>query len=373
MIKKIFGIFFLIVIFSSVIYADMVDSVSNELDLNSVLNTLEKYSNELDIYSIEEDLKEGRGIDYGKIGSILQDTFFYEIKENIKTFIQILIVIALMAVIKSLELDLNSSVSKVTSLVGFVVIITMLLKSYINILEIFKTSVTNITSIVEIVAPFMLAILIATGKIATSGVISTIVLFITSIIGVVVNYIVLPLLTLSVVFKIITNITDTVKLEKIGKLCNSTSIWVVSIIFALFLGVLELETSVTTSVDDVTVKVTQTAISNVIPVVGKFVSDSVEVVMGATEVIGKSIGVIGVVIIVISVISPISKLLICTIIYSLIEAFSEAIGADNKITNVISLFKEQYKTILGILFGVIITFIIGIGIIISILGKVSGT
>ena len=374
MYKKIIVIiFFIVLVIPSIVYADMLDNVSNELNLNSLLDTLEEYAPALDIYSMEENLKLGEGIDYGKIGNLIIDTLFKEIRINIKTLIQVLVIIVLMAIIKSIELDHDSTISKFVNLVGFVVIISMLLKNYIIVLESFKTAIKNTTSIVEIISPFMFAILIATGKIATSGITNTILLFVTSIIGVTVNYVIIPLLTIPIVFKIITNMTDVVKLDKLGKLCNSTSILILSIIFAIFLGVLELETSVTTSVDDVTVKVTQTAISNVIPVVGKFVSDSIEVVLGATEIIGKSLGVIGVIVIVMSVISPLFKLLSYTIMYSVIEAFSEALLADSKITNIISMFKEQYKVLLGILFGVMTTFIIALGIVISILGKVSGT
>lgn len=374
MYKKIIVIIFLLVlVMKSIVYADVMDNVSDELNLNSLLDSLEEYAPALDIYSMEEGLKSGEGIDYGKIGNLVIDTLFKEIRTNIKTLIQVLVVIVLMAIIKSIELDSDSTISKFVNLVGFVVIVSMLLKNYIVVLESFKTAIKNTTTIVEIISPFMLAILIATGKIATSGITNTILLFVTSIIGTTINYVVIPLLTLSIVFKIITNMTDVVKLDKLGKLCNSTSILILSIIFAIFLGILELETSVTTSVDDVTVKVAQTAISNVIPVVGKFVSDSIEVVLGATEVIGKSLGVIGVIVIVMAVISPLFKLLSYSIIYSVIEAFSEALLADSKITNVISMFKEQYKVILGILFGVMTTFIIAIGIVISILGKVSGT
>lgn len=374
MYKKIIVIiFFLVLVMKSIVYADVMDNVSDELNLNSLLDSLEEYAPSLDIYSMEEGLKSGEGIDYGKIGNLVIDTLFKEIRTNIKTLIQVLVIIVLMAIIKSIELDSDSTISKFVNLVGFVVIVSMLLKNYIVVLESFKTAIKNTTTIVEIISPFMLAILIATGKIATSGITNTILLFVTSIIGTTINYVVIPLLTLSIVFKIITNMTDVVKLDKLGKLCNSTSILILSIIFAIFLGILELETSVTTSVDDVTVKVAQTAISNVIPVVGKFVSDSIEVVLGATEVIGKSLGVIGVIVIVMTVISPLFKLLSYSIIYSVIEAFSEALLADSKITNVISMFKEQYKVILGILFGVMNTFIIAIGIVISILGKVSGT
>lgn len=371
MIKKIFLVFFLLIVGLNFIYASVTDNVAEELNLKSVLDSLDKYSN-IDIYATAQDLIDGNGIDYGVIGKLLTNTLFKEISMVIKHVISILIVIVLIAIANSFQLENNSSTIKLVELIGFVVIVTMLLKDYTLILQTFTKSVDKITAIVEIISPFMLAILIATGKIATSGIISSIVLFVTSLIGIIVNYVVISLLTLSIVFKIITNLSETIKLEKLGNLCKTTSIWIISIIFAVFLAVLELETSITTSVDGITVKVAQTAVSNVIPVVGKFVSDSMEVVMNSTQLVGKSVGVIGIVIMVVTVAIPLIKLTIYTTVYSLLEAFSEALLVSSKTSNIIGAFKEQYKVILGILFGIMTTFIIAIGIVISILGKVSG-
>ena len=357
---------------SSSIYAIDVNSVADELDMNSLIDTLKEYTDdEIDIEGIAQDLITGRGVDYGVIGNFVIEKLFYEIRIALKTTLSVLIVIIIMAIVKGIELEKDSTVAKVTSLVGFLVIVSMLLNSYFTIVKVFADTVGLLTSVMEIVSPFMLAILIATGEIVTSGIIGPILLFITSLIGVVITYIILPLLTASLVFKIISNMSDGIKVDKLSKMFSSTAMWTIGIIFTLFLGIMELEGSVTTSIDEVTVKTTQAAVSNLVPVVGKFVSDSLEVVMGASEIIGKAVGIIGIVVIIIGSLIPIIKIILCSFMCFILSAFSELLNTDSKITNLCESMSKQYKTLLGIMIGVIITFVIGIGIVINLMGKVA--
>lgn len=357
---------------SSSIYAIDVNSVADELDMNSLIDTLKEYTDdEIDIEGIAQDLITGRGVDYGVIGNFVIEKLFYEIRIALKTTLSVLIVIIIMAIVKGIELEKDSTVAKVTSLVGFLVIVSMLLNSYFTIVKVFADTVGLLTSVMEIVSPFMLAILIATGEIVTSGIIGPILLFITSLIGVVITYIILPLLTASLVFKIISNMSDGIKVDKLSKMFSSTAMWTIGIIFTLFLGIMELEGSVTTSIDEVTVTTTQAAVSNLVPVVGKFVSDSLEVVMGASEIIGKAVGIIGIVVIIIGSLIPIIKIILCSFMCFILSAFSELLNTDSKITNLCESMSKQYKTLLGIMIGVIITFVIGIGIVINLMGKVA--
>lgn len=376
MLKKIFTIILIIAVLINLccsVYALGIDEVKEELDLNSLIDTLEEYTQaDIDIDSIANDLITGEGLDYGVIGNFIINKIFYELRIGLKSCVSILIILILMAIIKGLELEKDNTVSKVASLVGFLVIVTIALKSYLVMLKTFTDTVTTLTGIVEVVAPFMLGILIATGEITTSGIVGPVLLFVTSLVGVIVTYVIVPLLTCSLVLKIISNMSDTVNLDKLAKFFSSTSMWTLSVVFALFLGVMELESTVTTSIDEVAVKTTQAAVSNLVPVVGKFVADSLEVVMGATEIIGKAVGTIGIVILIIVSLVPIIKIVLHGVMYFIVSAVAELLNTDSKITDLCETMSKQYKTLLGIMLGVIVTFIIGIGIVINLMGKVGG-
>lgn len=371
-ITKIIIIFISIFFICSFVFATQVQDVKDELDMDEMIATLKEYvDDDIDIQILADQMLNKEGADYGIIGKFLLNKLLYEIRVGIKACITILIVVILMAIVKGIELEKDSSVSKVTSLVGLFSIVSIILKSYYSLINVFLDTITTLTSIMEIISPFMLAILMATGEITTSGIIGPVLLFITSLIGTLVSFVILPLLNASLVLKILSNMVERTNVNKLSKICSSLSMWIIGVVFACFLGVMELESTVTTSIDSVAIKTSQAAVSNLVPVVGKFVSDSLEVVLGASEVIGKTVGVIGIIVILITGLVPVIKILIFSIMYYILSAICELLNTDDKITNLCEAMSKQYKTMLGIMIGVMITFVIGIGIVINLMGKVA--
>ena len=357
------------------VHANTSDAIQKEIEnykLNDVINTLEEYVEDVNLDEVKQDLLEGNGIEISNFFNTIINMLFKEIKLELKTAVEILMVLVLLGLIKCLELE-KGSINKVINILSFLILTSIILKNYTNILTLFKNTITSITNITEIISPVILGILIATGEVVTSGIIGPVIMFLTSLVGVSISYIVLPLLNISLVFKIISSVSESVNLDKLGSFLSSSAVWIISIMFTIVLGVLGLETSVSTSVDEITVKTTQAAVSNLVPVVGKFVSDSTEIVMGATEVIGKAVGVIGMLVMFIVLLLPAIKILLIGAIYNFMSGISELMVKDSKTSGIIDMFAKQYNKLAGIMIGVGVTFIITIALAISLIGKAVGT
>ena len=357
------------------VHANTSDAIQKGIEnykLNDVINTLEEYVEDVNLYEVKQDLLEGNGIEISNFFNTIINMLFKEIKLELKTVVEILMVLVLLGLIKCLELE-KGSINKVINILSFLILTSIILKNYTNILTLFKNTITTITNITEIISPVILGILIATGEVVTSGIIGPVIMFLTSLVGVSISYIVLPLLNISLVFKIISSVSESVNLDKLGSFLSSSAVWIISIMFTIVLGVLGLETSVSTSVDEITVKTTQAAVSNLVPVVGKFVSDSTEIVMGATEVIGKAVGVIGMLVMFIVLLLPAIKILLIGAIYNFMSGISELMVKDSKTSGIIDMFAKQYNKLAGIMIGVGVTFIITIALAISLIGKAVGT
>ena len=357
------------------VHANTSDAIQKGIEnykLNDVINTLEEYVEDVKLDEVKQDLLEGNGIEISNFFNTIINMLFKEIKLELKTAVEILTVLVLLGLIKCLELE-KGSINKVINILSFLILTSIILKNYTNILTLFKNTITSITNITEIISPVILGILIATGEVVTSGIIGPVIMFLTSLVGVSISYIVLPLLNISLVFKIISSVSESVNLDKLGSFLSSSAVWIISIMFTIVLGVLGLETSVSTSVDEITVKTTQAAVSNLVPVVGKFVSDSTEIVMGATEVIGKAVGVIGMLVMFIVLLLPAIKILLIGAIYNFMSGISELMVKDSKTSGIIDMFAKQYNKLAGIMIGVGVTFIITIALAISLIGKAVGT
>lgn len=260
----------------------------------------------------------------------------------------------------------GSGVIQIADFVCFLSLSIIMITTFIQTVSTFKATCMTVTTLMQVISPFLMAVLIATGGITTTGIIQPLLLFISSFIGYIITNVIVPFLSISVAFNIINSLNSKVGLSKLSKMFSSSSTWIIGVVLTVFLGILSLETSITSSVDSLAIKTTSAAVSNFIPVVGKLFSDSFETVIGATKIVSKVGGTIGILAIICVMFIPVIKIIAVSVIYNLLSAVSEPICKDEKVLKVISNFASIYKTMSGILIGIAIIFVISIGIILNI-------
>lgn len=341
---------------------EYIDTINNSVN--------ENLGEEIDFKNIANELLNKNDIDHKNLFTKLLEIFASEVSSAIKGTVTIFIIVIIMAILSNLELDNKSDIARIAHLACFIVIATITVATFVQTVNMLKTTINTMGTLMQVISPFLLSVLIATGKISTTGIIQPLLLFLASSVGFIVTYFVIPLLSISVAFNVICSISENIRLEKLSKFFSNVSLWTIGVVLTVFLGVLSLETSLSSSVDSLSVKTTQAAVSNFVPVVGKFFSDSFEVVVGATKIIGKTGGIIGILGIVIVGIIPIFKITSIMVIYMLLAAFVEMITTDKLILKYLSGFVNVYKTMLGILIGVVILFVISTGIILNLVNSI---
>lgn len=341
---------------------EYVETINNSVNQN--------LGQEIDFKNIANELLNKNNINYKNIFTKLIEIFASELSSAIRGAITIFVIVIIMAILSNLELDNRSDITRIAHLACFIVIATITVTTFVQTISMIKSTITTIGTLIQVISPFLLAVLIATGKISSTGIIQPLLLFLASSVGFIVTYFVIPLLSISVAFNVICSISENIKLEKLSKLFSNISLWTIGVVLTFFLGVLSLETSLSSSVDSLSIKTTQAAVSNFVPVVGKFFSDSFEVVVGATKLIGNTGGIIGILGIIVVAIVPIFKIFSVMMIYMLLSALVEMITTDPLISKYLSGFANVYKTLLGVLIGVVILFVISTGIILNLVNSI---
>lgn len=133
----------------------------------------------------------------------------------------------------------------------------------------------------------------------------------------------------------------------------------------IFVGLLSLEGTLSSSVDGLTAKTAKVAVSNFIPVVGKVLGDSIDTVIGCASILKNAVGIVGVIIIIGICATPIIKLAIITITYHLGAALCQPI-ADEKIVKLLEQMGGTFKMLLAITCTVAIMLMIGITLVVKI-------
>ena len=103
------------------VHANISDAIQKGIEnykLNDVINTLEEYVEDVNLDEVKQDLLEGNGIEISNFFNAIINMLFKEIKLELKTAVEILMVLVLLGLIKCLELE-KGSINKVINILSF--------------------------------------------------------------------------------------------------------------------------------------------------------------------------------------------------------------------------------------------------------------
>lgn len=190
--------------------------------------------------------------------------------ESINVIASVMIVIIIHSIIKSLSDGLeNKSVSQIIYYFQYILIVTLIMQNFSNIIVMIKESIDNLVGFMNSLVPILITLTLTTGNIASAGIIQPIILFVITFIGNFITKIIIPFILVSTSLGIISKVSDRVQIEKLSKYIKSGTVWILGIVMTIFVGLLSVEGSLSSSVDGITAKTAKAAVSSFVPVVGK--------------------------------------------------------------------------------------------------------
>jgi stage III sporulation protein AE len=289
-----------------------------------------------------------------------------EIMQALRLMISVLIVIIINSVCKAIIENLgNEETAKIVYLLQYLIIAILIITSFLSILDITKEAINKLTNFMNLLVPLFTTLILTTGSIASTNIIQPILLFAINFTGNFCNNFLIPILLTSLALSIVSNISERAQISGLAKFLKSSIVWCLGIVLTIFTCLLSLEGTLGASVDGLTSKTTKAVVTNFIPVVGKILGDTVETVIGCSNILKNTVGFIGVIIIIGIVLVPIIKIAVFTICFKLTASLGEAV-ADSKIIKLISEISENYQILLGILISASVMFIIGITLVLKI-------
>ena len=278
----------------------------------------------------------------------------------------VLIVIVIHSILKAIIENLgNDSTTKIAYFIQYLIIVTIVVSNFVDMIEIVKVAINNIINFMSLFVPLLITLMLTTGCIVSTTATEAVLIFLINIIGTIINSLIIPLIMVSTTFAIVNNFSNKVHISRLSKFINSAILWILGIVLTIFVGVLSIEGTLSSSVDGLTAKTAKVAVSSFIPVVGKVIGDTVDSVIGCANLLKNAVGMIGMVVVLGIVIAPIIKIAIMWAFIKLIAVFCETI-ADEKIVKLFDALADSYKVLFGILIAVSVMFVIGITLVLRI-------
>ena len=371
--KKIVLIFILILMIPVKVQAqteeEIMSSIEEKFNIGSFISQAEEYTGDfLDNTNLSDILNEAmqgkinNQTIYKKIIKILGK----EVSSNIKILISILIIVVIHGILKSITDSLeNSNVSQIIYFVQYILIVTLIMSNFTEIIKLIKETASNLVGFINVLIPLLLTLMVYTGSITTSTVLEPILLFVSNFIGNIIANILIPVVLIIVVFSVISKITERIQIERISKFLKSSVVWFLGIFLTIFVGIVSLEGTLSSSVDGITAKTAKAAVSSLIPVVGKVLGDVVDSVLGCGIILKNAVGAVGVIVIIGICIVPVIKVAVLSIMYSLASAIVEPV-ADTKIVKLLEEMSGVFKLLLAILCSLSVILIIGVTMVVKI-------
>lgn len=369
----VFIIILILILGTNISFADTEDNVINSqmdsFNISNFINEANKYTEDIledvDIGELLNNAIRGE-IDNNELLKNIFPLLGEEIKEAIKVMVSIIVIVLINSVFKSIADNLNNkSVSQITYYVQYILIATVIMNNFSNIITLLKDTITNMTGFLQSLFPLLMTLMLASGSVVSVNMIQPIILFIINLISNIFQTIIIPAVLIGTALAIVSKISDRIQIDKLSKFIKSSSVWVIGILLTIFVGVLSIEGTLGSSVDGITAKTAKAAVSSFIPVVGKVLGDAVDTVIGCSSILKNAIGIVGVIVVIAICILPIIKLAVITIIYHMTAAICEPI-ADSKVISLISQMADTFKILLAILCATSVMMIIGVTLVINI-------
>ena len=366
------SIFLIIVLNAKPTYCEdseeILENQQESFGISSFIEKSKKYSNDIfeniDISKIFNSAIKG-DVDNKFLYKQITKIIGKEVQSSLKGLVSILIIVVIHSILKSISDSLeNENISKMIFYVQYILIVTIIMSNFSDVINLVKETTTNLTSYINILIPLLVSLMIYTGSITTTSILQPLILFIINLIGNLVQDLLIPLILIITSISIISKISDKVQIEKFSKFLKSGTVWFLGVVLTVFVGVVSLEGTLASSVDGITAKTAKAIVSSGIPVVGKVLGDVIDSVLGCGVILKNAVGFVGVIVILGICILPIIKLSILTISYKLVAALCEVI-ADEKIVNLLDEISDIFKVLLAIVISISFMVIIGVTVLIK--------
>ena len=253
--------------------SEILESQQKTLNISSFIEEAKKYSSnvykDIDFNGLFNSAITGNINNKTIINDILK-ILGKEIVGSVAVIGSIILIIIIHSIFKSLSEGLeNKTISQITYYIQYILIITLIMTNFSNILIMIKESIQNLVGFMNNLIPILITLMLTTGNIVSANLMQPIILFIITFIGNFITTIIIPLVLIATALGIISKISDKIQIDKLSKFLKSSVVWILGVILTIFVGLISVEGSLSSSVDGITAKTTKAAVSSFIPVVGK--------------------------------------------------------------------------------------------------------
>ena len=290
---------------------------------------------------------------------------FNEVIANSALLIKLLVLTIICAVLTNLQSSFEKdTVGQLAFYVCYLVIIAVSIQAFTIGFNIGRDAIENMVVFIQVLLPILITLLLAMGGFTSSALFQPVILGAVSVISTLMKDVLLPIIFFSGIIGIVSKISYKVQIKKVSGLLRQVSFAILGVTLTIFIGIISIQGITAAKVDGITIKTAKFAVDKFIPIVGKFLSDAMDTVVGCSMLLKNAVGIIGLIALFIICIMPILKIAAILFIFKVSSAVIEPIS-DSRIVDCLNDISKSLLFILSTVLAVGMMFFIAISIIIN--------
>lgn len=187
------------------------------------------------------------------------------------------------------------------------------------------------------------------------------------VVSVVLERCLVPLMTFSAVLAVAGNVGDKARISGFVSIIKSVTRWIMAFIITLFTGINAIYGFTSRSLDAVSAKTVKFAVGSLVPVVGGFLSDTLDTVISSASLLKNAVGISGIIIMCGICVLPIIKIGVMQLMLRFVSAIVEPV-TDSRISSMLREVSEAVTTVFGMVILTSVLFLINICIVLAATG-----
>lgn len=287
-----------------------------------------------------------------------------EIRQSGRDIAIMLIIAALSGVASMMSSSFGKSGGDAVFLTCFTIMSISALNCFFSAMNYGFGIIDTMNTFINKLSPLFMMLLISGGYTVTAAAFHPVLTGAVYAVSIIIEKCIMPLCCFSAVLAVAGNMSERIQLSRFCMLVKSASKWIMTAVFTIFTGISSIYGFSSPPMDALAGKTVKFAVGSLVPVVGGFLSDTIETVIGGTRLMKNAIGTAGIIAIIFICIAPIIKVGIIQLILKLTAALTEPL-TDGRISKMIWEVSEAVTNVFAIMILTAVLFIINLAIIMA--------
>ncbi|MGN1201102.1 MAG: hypothetical protein ACI4R8_02420 [Candidatus Caccovivens sp.] len=296
---------------------------------------------------------------FSAVGSI----FWSSLKAYLPIIASIISIAILGGMVSALKpISNGKGIGNIVHFVTYGIVIVFLGTTVVQIMKLTTTTLSSIKSMFDAIFPILLTLMTAVGGTVSVGIYQPAIALLGNLFVSLNTYVLLPIFIFSMVFSIVGNLSNNVKLGHFVSFLQGTFKWLMGLCFTLFLGFVSIQGIMAGTVDGLSIRTAKYAIKSYVPIVGGYVSDGLSIIMASSVLIKNAVGGVGLFLLLSTIVAPVLSIVIFMLALRFMAGIIEPIG-DKKIASFISEISKSMSMLIALIVAVAFMYLVLTGLI----------